>query len=646
MEKIIYPYVRFSKEEQKKGASLQRQSERIREYAKNNGYHLIDNLDLTDLGKSAYTGKNVTGGALGRFIEAIELGIIPTDGSAYLCIEQIDRLTRQDIDTASDLFRSILKKNVNIITLMDNKIYTKNSLKSFFDIMYSLFLMEQAYLESEKKSERILNVFEQRREKLLSGKNIQFAGALPGWIDNNGSKTDTDFVLNEKAKIVQKVFDLYGNKEKSLRDITNWLDQNHIPQIARKRQKNFTNRWSSGRVSHLLDNRCVIGELKIKKTGEVIEDYYPAAVDKELFEKVQVMKSRKIKIKSAGRRSINIFTGKLFCGNCGQKVYFETDDKVVKGKKYLYYTLKCSARRYGGCDSKTITYEHFMSSHPNQFEIFGIPYEYPKHLAIQKEKEISEIEKRIQLLRNKLKSLEETFESSENIDMDLFLTSGTKIKNQLRKHESELKSKKFEYNRYTQTNRFDTPQSTIEKLIIDEDQEEIAKARKIIDRNFSAFILFGEQKQAVCLRYNGLYEFINWGKNTDSSELIKNFSKYTENLMKEWLKGNLDGKFSEIISSVFNWGEEKLRFKNLTMSQLEELKIDPSKFAKYDLGFFILSNWDSKVLEEHLRKLNIVQDDFDYKNYGQYVLNALFELRQKDFENMPKNVLDGAESYK
>ena len=646
MEKIIYPYIRFSKEEQKKGASLHRQSERIKEYAKKNGFHLVDNLDLTDLGKSAYKGKNVTGGALGRFIEAIELGIIPTDGSAYLCIEQIDRLTRQDIDTASDLFRSILKKNVNIITLMDNKIYTKNSLKSFFDIMYSLFLMEQAYLESEKKSERILNVFDQRRAKLLSGQKIQFSGALPGWIDNNGSKENTDFVFNEKVEIVQKIFDLYGNQEQSLRDITNWLDKNNVPQIARKRQKNFTNRWNSGRVSHLLDNRCVIGELKIKKTQEVIEGYYPAAVDRELFEKVQVIKSRKIKIKSAGRRSINIFTGKLFCGNCGQKVYFETDDKIIKGKKYLYYTLKCSARRYGGCDSKTITYEHFMSSHPNQFEIFGIPYEYPKHLAIQKEKEISEVETRIEVLRDKLRSLEKAFESSENIDMDLFLKSGTKIKNTLRSLESELKSKKFEYNRYTQTNMFDTPQSTIEKLVIEENREEIEKAKKIIDRNYSAFILFGEQKQAVCLRYNGLYEFINWGNNTDTGELIKNFSKYTENLMKEWVKGKLDGKFTEIISSVFNWGEEKLRFKNLTSAELEELENDPSKFAKYDLGFFILSHWDNDILHEHLKKLNIIQDDFDYKNYGQYVTSALFKLRKKDFESMPKNVLDSSDSYK
>jgi DNA invertase Pin-like site-specific DNA recombinase len=178
MQKILIPYIRFSSEEQGKGASYQRQIDRVEKYASENGFTLRDEDFYKDLGKSAFSGKHVSHGALGKFLTAIESKAIPTNGSIFLCIEQIDRLSRQDIDTASTIFKSILRNNVNIITLMDNKIYTKQSLNNFMDIMYSLFLMEQAHIESLKKSERILNVFDQRRKKINQGQNIQFTLTL------------------------------------------------------------------------------------------------------------------------------------------------------------------------------------------------------------------------------------------------------------------------------------------------------------------------------------------------------------------------------------------------------------------------------------------------------------------------------------
>lgn len=637
MRKLLYPYARFSSEKQGKGASLSRQIDRASDYAKLHGYEIAD-LNLKDKGVSAYTGKNVTHGALGTFLEAIDKKIVPTDGSAYLCIEQIDRLSRQDIDTASTLFRSILRKNVNIITLMDNKIYTKQSLSSFVDIMYSLFLMEQANLESQKKSERILNVFEQRLEKIKQSKNVQFAGMYPGWIDNIGSKENTKFVFNEKVETVRKIFDLYGNEEKSLRDITNWLDSNNVSQIARKRHKNFTNRWSSGKVSHLLKNRCVLGELRVKKTGDVIENYYPAAIEQELFDKVQAISERKVKTKVAGRKSINIFTGKLFCGKCGQKVYFETDDKTVKGKKYLYFTLKCSARRYGGCDSKTVTYDHFLSAHPNQFNIFGTPYEYPKHLIEIKKNDIKTKNGELLKQEAKLKELESVFESESDLDLEFFLKSGTKIKANIRKLKSEIDDLKYEYNTYSGENIYEVPKTRLDKFYIDYDQEEISRAKKIIDRNYAAMILFTDQKQAVCLRYNGVYEFINWGNNTDVESLTKNFSKYTENLFEQYLQQRIDGKLIEVLNSIFHWGSEKLYSKVLTALQIDEIERDPTAIAKYDLGFFILYNWKSETLEKYLKKYNLIAPDFDYKNYGKFILSQIYKLKQKNFDLVEKNL--------
>ncbi|HFG1639567.1 TPA: recombinase family protein, partial [Vibrio cholerae] len=184
MDKIIYPYVRFSSEQQSGGSSYKRQMDNILKYAKENGYTVNNSLELKDLGLSAYTAKHIEKGSLGDFLDALDAGVIEADGSAYLCIEQIDRLSRQSIDEAYQVFRKILKANVNVITLMDKKTYTKDSLNDLMSIMYSSMLMGQANEESAKKSERILKSFDKKIDQLNNNEPIQYVGIFPGWIDN------------------------------------------------------------------------------------------------------------------------------------------------------------------------------------------------------------------------------------------------------------------------------------------------------------------------------------------------------------------------------------------------------------------------------------------------------------------------------
>jgi len=55
MEKILYPYIRYSSEKQSKGSSLERQMDGILEYAELHGYTVNNSFKLEDLGLSAYT---------------------------------------------------------------------------------------------------------------------------------------------------------------------------------------------------------------------------------------------------------------------------------------------------------------------------------------------------------------------------------------------------------------------------------------------------------------------------------------------------------------------------------------------------------------------------------------------------------------
>ncbi|HTH76980.1 MAG TPA: recombinase family protein, partial [Trinickia sp.] len=67
-----YSYIRFSTPEQKKGDSLRRQKELSERYAREHDLTLDTSLHLHDLGVSAFDGSNVTRGALGGFLKAVD----------------------------------------------------------------------------------------------------------------------------------------------------------------------------------------------------------------------------------------------------------------------------------------------------------------------------------------------------------------------------------------------------------------------------------------------------------------------------------------------------------------------------------------------------------------------------------------------
>ena len=60
---IAYSYARFSTPEQERGDSERRQIEDTRKYAEEHGYMLDESIGV-DRGKSAFTGKNISDGAL------------------------------------------------------------------------------------------------------------------------------------------------------------------------------------------------------------------------------------------------------------------------------------------------------------------------------------------------------------------------------------------------------------------------------------------------------------------------------------------------------------------------------------------------------------------------------------------------------
>ncbi len=79
------------------------------------GWCLDDSLVFVDKGRSGFHGDNLKPIAgLTQFLDAVRTGRV-TPGSV-LIIENLDRLSRQDVDIAYDLFRSIIKAGIWIAT--------------------------------------------------------------------------------------------------------------------------------------------------------------------------------------------------------------------------------------------------------------------------------------------------------------------------------------------------------------------------------------------------------------------------------------------------------------------------------------------------------------------------------------------------
>src|SRR5262245_55762354 len=115
---IAFSYIRFSTPEQLKGDSLRRQTALAQEWCQRNNARLDESTTFRDLGHSAFTGKhteNPDRHALAKFLQWVEDGRVPA--GSFLVIENLDRLSREEIVLATHLLTGILKAGVNVVQL-------------------------------------------------------------------------------------------------------------------------------------------------------------------------------------------------------------------------------------------------------------------------------------------------------------------------------------------------------------------------------------------------------------------------------------------------------------------------------------------------------------------------------------------------
>ncbi|MEO8059447.1 MAG: recombinase family protein [Burkholderiales bacterium] len=338
-----FSYIRFSSEKQQLGDSLRRQLKLAEEYA---GAHnlVLDSHSYRDLGVSAFKGKNFIEGKLGTFLQAVDDGIVPKN--AYLLVESLDRLSRAQVDVALELFLSIIRRGITIITLMDGQTYSSERIKQDkgMSLIISLTYMMRAHEESATKSTRVKAAWDNNRKDWRPGSPL-ISRRGPAWLK---ASPDGTLWIEVPAKVltVRRIYRMAGEEGLGQVNIVRKLNDPANPTPVMEDAK----QWTQGVIGALLRNPAVMGRFTQKRGGtQVIENYFPAIVPRDQWLAVQdAIKDRRSTGGTKGENVNNLFSGMSFCFYCGGRTRFVP---TSKGHAYIhclkaYSNAGCSARPF------------------------------------------------------------------------------------------------------------------------------------------------------------------------------------------------------------------------------------------------------------------------------------------------------------
>ncbi|PQV82272.1 recombinase family protein, partial [Cronobacter sakazakii] len=309
----LYSYIRWSTDRQDKGTTRNRQLAAAKAYAAEAGLEMVE---IEDPGVSAFRGKNTNTGKLGDFIDAVKQGAIASD--SWLYVENLDRITRQNVTTAQKLFIELLELGLTLVTGMDKRVYTLDSVnKNPTELMISLLLFSRANEESETKSNRTIGNVVALVERHQAGLpvNIKSVGRHPFWIDDSGSQYEAVKEHPVYWSIAREAIDMF-------------LDGNGIYTVKRYLDEKYPNglkgkEWDYQVLKKMRDNRALIGERTINVGGATykLDNYYPwlCKDEAEFLTLAERKQQNNYKAKKDKTEEIKLLSGLqvLRCSKCG-----------------------------------------------------------------------------------------------------------------------------------------------------------------------------------------------------------------------------------------------------------------------------------------------------------------------------------------
>jgi DNA invertase Pin-like site-specific DNA recombinase len=421
-----FSYLGMSTDVQLKGDSRRRQLEASREYADRHGLVLVEEDQLEDIGVSAFDGTNIRGGPLGRFLTAVNEGKVAP--GSYFLVESLDRLSRQQILEAQRVFLSIVQAGINLVTLSDGRVYSKDTTE-LADLIMALLIMSRANEESQIKKQRLESAWKKKR--ILAPKRPMTA-ICPAWLRLSHDRSKFE-IVPERARVVESIFRKAASGL-GMYAITAALNKDNVAPFGR------ANGWHKSYVAKILNNRAVLGEfqphvkvdMKRHPDGVPVTGYFPAVVSEELFYNATAGRVSRTK-SGRGRKGpavSNLFSGLLRCAYCNHRMRFENKGQPPKGGRYIVCD---QAMRHLACVRARWRYDDFEKS----FIAFVSEIDFDSILAAREDTHgRRELEGEIDALRGKIAEIQRLQEKT----LALYHVDGeiAFVHRKLKQYESEL----------------------------------------------------------------------------------------------------------------------------------------------------------------------------------------------------------------
>ncbi len=327
-EEITALYCRLSQDDGREGESnsIVNQKEYLLKYAKEHGFK--NPKFYVDDG---YTGTNFDRPSFKEMSADIDKGLVKT-----VIVKDLSRFGRNYIEVGSYSEIIYPEAGVRFIAIMDN-VDTGSLESNEFAAFTNLF--NEWYPKSTSKK-----VKEVKKAKGLAGEHL---GAPPyGYLKNPDDNTRW-LVDEEAAAVVRRIFSfcMQGNGMSAIATIL-WEDKVLTPSaykvskgigVAKVSENPYG--WEPCMVSAILENVAYIGVTESFKSTRLgfkskkriptakdrrayIENAHAPIIDRDVWEKVQMIRANKRRPTKSGTTSM--FSGLLYCADCGAKLSLAT----------------------------------------------------------------------------------------------------------------------------------------------------------------------------------------------------------------------------------------------------------------------------------------------------------------------------------
>ena len=342
-------FARVSSREQEMGQSIDAQLQNLRSYCKRQSFSVIKEYSITE---SSTRGDRKKFTEMLSFVKQQKMKVIIVAD----CIDRIQRSFRESIEL-SDLVHA---NKIEIHFVRENLIISSESNTS--DNMRWDFGVLAAKSYVSNLSDNV------KRSMKYNWEHGRWQGIAPlGYKNVRSENGKADVVLDEeRAPLIKQLFEEYATGLHTIASLADWCKEHKL--TSRGDKQRTIKPLSKAVIYTVLKTTFYYGMMTVK--DKMYKHNHPVIIDKDLFDKVQILLSNQhpnkedenlpiVPVKVSKRRYKDVlfpFSGIFKCGCCGHLMTPETHKKP-SGKVYVNY--KCG-HMVKTCTQKTLNQNEIM----------------------------------------------------------------------------------------------------------------------------------------------------------------------------------------------------------------------------------------------------------------------------------------------